>query len=82
MKSHHVGLVQVADVFAAIFRRHSELADYGLEEKYAGERAHVAEWVEQLTPRLLGKAHRWAARTNSDCSTWYSAIAPATLKAL
>jgi len=82
VKSHHVGLVQVADIFAAIFRRHSELADYALKEKYACEQAHVAEWVEQLTPRLLGKQHRWAARTNSDCSAWYSAIAPTTLKAL
>ncbi len=29
VKSHHVGFVQVADIFAAIFRRHSEVADYG-----------------------------------------------------
>ena len=62
-----LGDVQVADIFAAIFRRHSELADYALKEKYACEQAHVAEWVEQLAPRLLGKAHRWAARTSSDC---------------
>jgi len=27
VKSHHVALVQVADIFAAIFLRHSELAD-------------------------------------------------------
>jgi len=27
VKSHHVRLAQVADIFAAIFRRHSELAD-------------------------------------------------------
>lgn len=79
-KVHEV--VQVADVFAAIFRLNSELADYGLGQKYAGERAHVAERVEQLTPRLLGNAHRWAARSSSDCSAWYSAIAPAVLKAL
>jgi hypothetical protein len=69
-------VVQVADVFAAIFRLNSELADYGLGQKHAGERAHVAERVEQLTPRLLGNAHRWAARSSSDCSAWYSAIAP------
>ncbi len=63
----HVGLVQVADIFGAIFRRHAERAQYGFEEKYTGEQGHVAEWVEQLAPRLLGKAHRWAARTSSDC---------------
>lgn len=82
VKSHHVGLVQVADIFAAIFRRHAELAEYGHEEKYAGEAGYVQDWVSQLQPRLLAKAHRWPSRAPSPSATWYRAVAPSSLLAL
>jgi hypothetical protein len=36
-RSHHVGLVQVVDVFAFVLRRFTELADYGAQEGYEGE---------------------------------------------
>jgi hypothetical protein len=82
VQSHHVGLVQVADIFAGVFRRYAELTEYGGTEKYAGEVGHVQEWVDVLKPRLVGKAHRWPAKSNSACGQWYRALAPDTLLAL
>jgi hypothetical protein len=79
VKSHHVGLVQVADVYAAIFRRYAQLAEFDLPEKYSGEFEHYREWTEILAPRLLGRAHRWPKRSKSDCAQWYSSVAPASL---
>lgn len=79
VQSHHVGLIQVADIVAAVFRRYAELEEFGSAEKYGGEAGHVAEWVQQLKPRLLGKAHRWATRSTSPCAQWYSRIAPRSL---
>ena len=35
VKSHQVGLIRVADVFAAVFRRYAELQDFGQTEKYS-----------------------------------------------
>lgn len=82
VKSHHVGLVQVADIFAHIFRRHAELADFALEPRYPDERTHYAEWVGILAPRLIPRQHRWAVRSPSACAQWYSSLAPPSLTAL
>jgi hypothetical protein len=79
VKSHQVGLVQVADVFAAIFRRYAELTDFGQAEKYVNELAHYTQWVQTLETRLLGRANRWPTRTKSDCAKWYRSIAPPSL---
>lgn len=82
VKSHQVGLVQIADVFASIFRRYAELCDYGQAERYEGEGGHLTEWVEMLSPRLLGRAHRWPQRSKSQCANWYRSVAPPALVAL
>jgi hypothetical protein len=82
VKSHHVGLVQVADIFAAIFRRYAELTEFARPEKYPGELAHYQEWVSVLSPRLLGRAHRWPRRPKSACARWYCSVAPTSLLAL
>jgi hypothetical protein len=82
VKSHHVGLVQIADVFASIFRRYSELTDYELAEKYQGERAHFEDWVTMLSSRLISRSHRWPQRSKSECAGWYNSVAPRSLLAL
>lgn len=79
VKSHHVGLVQLADVFAAVFRRHAELQDLKSAESFPGEAAQVADWVAQLTPRLVSKAHRCPARTTSELAHWLRDVCPASL---
>lgn len=82
VKSHHVGLVQIADLFAAIFRHHSELTDFAFPENYPGERAHYAEWVSQLAPRLIGRQHRLPSTSKSECAQWYRDLMPASLAQL
>ncbi|MEZ5175498.1 MAG: hypothetical protein R2823_04755, partial [Acidimicrobiia bacterium] len=64
-RSHHVGLVQAADIFAFVFRRYSEICDYGHDEGYEGERERLTGWVDILGSRLLARSHRWPKRTKS-----------------
>lgn len=82
IKSHHAGLVQVADLFAFIFRRYSELHDYGEEEEWPGERSVMDGYVRTISQSLLPRSARWPARTSSACAKWFNAIAPHSLKAL
>jgi hypothetical protein len=81
-RSHHVGLVQVADLFAFLFRRYAELTDYGRREEYAGEHARLSEWVGTLSTRLLPVAHRWQKRTSNPPALWFTDMAPSSLRAL
>jgi len=78
-KSHHSGLVQVADIFAFVFRRYVELIDYGYDEGYEGETARIQGWVGTLSERLLDRAHRWPARPKCQAMKWYNGLAPQSL---
>jgi hypothetical protein len=82
VESHHVLMIQVADVIAGILRRYAELETYAWPEKYIGERVQYAEWVELLHPSFLGNEHRWGTGNTSDCAAWYRSLAPASLLAL
>ena len=44
---------QVADLFAFVFRRYAELAEYGAEPVYAGEKDDIDPLVELLAPQLI-----------------------------
>ena len=81
-RSHHVGLVQVADVFAFVFRRFSEIADFGEPEGYDGELDRLTGWIEVLDHRLLARSNRWPRRTRSDLAAAYSSLAPPSLQRL
>lgn len=82
VKSHHAGLVQVADLFALIFRRYAELADFGTPETWAGERELINDYVTLMTPRLASRASRWPVKTTSESARWFNSIAPNSLMAL
>lgn len=82
IKSHHAGLVQVADLFAFIFRRYSELHDYGEEEEWPGERSVMDGYVRTISQSLLPRSVRWPARPSSACAKWFNAVAPDSLKVL
>lgn len=81
-RSHQVGLVQVADVFAYVFRRYAEIADYGHPEGYDGELERLRGWVEGLATVLLPRASRWPRRPTSATATWFCEVAPASLRRL
>jgi hypothetical protein len=82
VKSHHVGLVQVADMYALILRRYAELHEYNRSEKWKGEKSLINEWARTLASRMLPKATRWPERAKAPCSKWYNDIAPESLRAL
>jgi hypothetical protein len=81
-RSHQVGLVQVADVFAYVFRRYAEITDYGQPESYPGEATRLRAWVEQLATVLIPRSHRWPRRPKSAAARWFCEVAPASLVAL
>ncbi|GIG21746.1 hypothetical protein Cch01nite_24700 [Cellulomonas chitinilytica] len=82
VRSHHVGLVQVADLYATIFRRYAEVSDFDEPERYEGERDEIAGYVALLEPHLLPRASRWTRQSSDPCARWYTAMAPASLAAL
>jgi hypothetical protein len=82
VKSHHAGLVQVADLYGFIYRRYQELHGYQDAEVFAGETALIDEYVGLLAPRLTATSLRWPVRPGCACSRWYNAVAPSALVAL
>lgn len=82
VKSHHAGLIQIADLFALVFRRYAEIHDYGLAEEWEGELAYVESLVRSLTGRLASASSRWPRRPKCPCTQWYNGLAPASLMQL
>jgi hypothetical protein len=82
VKSHHAGLIQIADLYAFIFRRYAELRDYGASEKWIGEKSFINECAEKLAKRLLPKATRYPTRTTAACCGWFNEIASPSLRQL
>lgn len=80
-KSHHTGLAQVADLFAFVFRRYAELADYDIASEYKGEMADIEDLVNRLVPRLIGKEHRWPKQPRTECAETFTSLAPKSLAA-
>jgi len=78
-KSHHVDLLQLADLYAYLFFRYEELASGRAEEYWPGERAVLDERIAALSGRLIEPQHRWAKRTGSECMRWYVRKAPESL---
>lgn len=82
VKSHHAGLCQVADLFSFVFRRYSEMIDFGKAEVFDGEREVISHYVRILADRLLPLAHRWAQKSTSPCARWFKNLAPESLRGL
>lgn len=80
-KSHHAGLIQVADVAAAVFHRYAELAEYGQAERYKGERGVIDARIAVLGPRLIPRAHRHPGR-GGEAATWLNGLTPDAFRSL
>lgn len=80
VKSHHAGLIQVADLFAYLFRRFAELksAD-NVRDEY--EAALIYDSLNILAERLLDSRFRWPkkAKVGGAPAEWYRSIAPTAL---
>lgn len=79
VKSHHAGLVQIADLYALIFRRYAEIAEYGSKEEWSGESRFIDYCVKDLSSRLIPRSIRWPSRTKSKCAKWFNSLAPESL---
>lgn len=78
-KSHHAGLAQVADLFAFVFRRYAELAEYGVKPEYESELADIDALVQCLVPHLIAKSHRWPNHPKNECAATFVNLAPRSL---
>lgn len=79
VKSHHAGMVQVADLFALVFRRYAELRDFGSAEEWTGEADYVSALIKSLTASLTPRSVRWPKRATCDCAAWFNDVAPRSL---
>lgn len=75
-KSHHAGMVQVADLFAFVFRRYAELTDYRAEPVCEGELENIEDLIHRLAPSLLPKSQCWIARARSVCGATFADLSP------
>lgn len=74
--SKHVPLVQVADVYAFVLRRHFEIAS-GLDvEKYAGEATKVSRWAEDMLAQTIGNSHIFPSKGACDSAKLFQLVAP------
>lgn len=82
VKSHHAGLVQVADLYAFVFRRWAEINQYGQAEEWTGERAYIDELVAMLRPRLVSGSVRHPKKAPPDSAKWFTSVTPACIAGL
>jgi hypothetical protein len=77
--SRMIGLLQVADLFAYIFRLYAELADGLEEEKFGGELQRLNQWMEDISKITLPDATRWPSKSKNPCVEFYRSVAPPAL---
>lgn len=76
--SDRIELVQLADLFAFIYRRYVEVCRNG--EDYEGERVHLERWRNKLDTRLLGRSHRLPTRAVSPATRDLVSAFPSELR--
>ena len=77
--SCHVGLIQLADLFAYLLCLFAALSDGIVDEAYKGELEKVAGWIAQMESVLLRNASRWPKSPKDPCTTFLRSIAPPSL---
>ena len=77
--STHVGLVQVADLMAFIFRRYLELEQGGDGSRYDNEVERVNEWMERIRPRFVPKSVVYPKKGVCAAASYFQDFAPMVL---
>ncbi len=80
--SKPVLLIQVADLVSYVLRRHSELQDAALPEKYTGEKIQVQGWTHMISEVSLPPSSRYPIRGRCATAQTFWDIAPASLRSL
>ena len=81
-ESHHVPLVQVADLVCYILRRFTDLRDYGSQDRYPGESDRYEGWVSKIKRRCISRSHRYQKSQVSDTARFFNDLAPNCLTEL
>jgi Protein of unknown function (DUF3800) len=77
--SRHVGMLQVADLFAYLLRHYAELRGGHAEEEYDGELNKISGWVSHIAALLVPDNFRWKATGGCECSNFFREVAPEAL---
>lgn len=82
IKSHHSGVVQVADIFAFIFRRFFEIGEGEKSQQWDGELDLIKRCLALMKDRIHGNASGMKSANKCAAANWYRAIAPTTYAGL
>ncbi|MBO6533290.1 MAG: DUF3800 domain-containing protein [Muricauda sp.] len=74
--SKNVGLIQLADLFAYIFRRHYEIAGGFIPEKFAGEGERMKKWHSTLMGLTIPKSAIYPKQKLCDTARLIIGLAP------
>lgn len=77
--SLHVGMLQLADLFAYLLRHHAQLHCGYSRQEYDGEAAKVAGWVSKIAALVVPDNFRWKSAGGCECNKFFRAIAPEAL---
>lgn len=77
VKSHHVGIVQLADLVAFVYRQYLQVVRHG--EAYDGELDRLTGWVERLNQCLLPPAARTPKLKSGPAPKLIGAVSPGEL---
>lgn len=78
--SKHVGLVQLADFAAFFIRRHLEIAEGRVPEKYNGEKDKISKWVTTILGRTIPISSIYPKTGRCEISEMYYRLAPVTAR--
>lgn len=81
-RSHHIGLIQIADLVCYILRRYSLLIDYGKDEDYSGELHRYQALIEKVGNLCIDRRFRYLKRGGSDTARFFRDLAPQSLRAI
>lgn len=74
--SRRVELVQVADLYAFILRRHFELEDGHDSPKYADEADRIGGWAEAIFEQTISNGHIFPKKGAPEAATVFKKVAP------
>ena len=78
--SKHVGLIQLADLFSYIIRRHLEIKENLIPEKFNGEGKSMENWFNQLKACSIRKGDMFPKQKTCKASKLINSLAPDSIK--
>lgn len=78
--SKNVGLLQVADFLSYFIRRHIEISEGAVPEKYNGEAAKVSNWFKKIRARTIPYQSMYPKRQRCDTAELFCQLAPKCIR--